>query len=150
MQRRIGSYDGEEEGGSGELTPLVDEHTHALRRAFNVSTSTVTETGAELPSPEDYLGCVDEAWKMVDRSPRREDVEGVELLPIPDANEETRSVSEYSQDRHTLFDEDNYETYMASRSMRSSSGADALRTALMRFCEQQGLLRDDLGNGKER
>lgn len=87
---------------------------------------------------------------MVERAPHREEVEGLELLSILDASEETRSVSEYSQDRHTILDEDDYAAYMASRSMRSSSGGDALRMALLRFCVQQGLERDDLGDGNER
>lgn len=150
MQRRVGSYDGEEEGGSGGVTPLVDERTHALRGIHNVSTFKAADIGAGLPSHEDYLDCVFEAWSMVAREPQREEVEEAELLVIPDTNEEERSVSEYSQDRHTILDEDDYAAYMASRSTRSSSGADALRTALTRFCTQQGLESDGVGGAKRR
>lgn len=84
------------------------------------------------------MDCVYEAWKMVGHDPR-DDLDGA-LLDIPDASE-TRSVSEYSQDRH-IVDEDDFAEYLASRAHRLSSGGDALRTALVRFCTQHGVDKD--------
>lgn len=86
---------------------------------------------------EDYVECVVEARKMLDDGQARE-VEDV--LAIPD-KWETRSVSEYSQDKHAVDDEEHM-AYLDTRLTRSSSGGDALRMALMRFCVQHGLEKD--------
>lgn len=94
---------------------------------------------------EDYIECVVEACKMLDDGQRR-DLEGA--LAIPDTCE-TRSVSEYSQDKHTI-NEDEYTAYFNSRSIRSSSGGDALRVALTRFCVQHGLEKDSWNPGIQR
>lgn len=94
---------------------------------------------------EDYLECVVEARKTLDDGQTR-DFEGV--LAIPDTWE-TRSVSEYSQDKHAV-DEDDDTVYWKTRPNRSSSGSDALRTALVRFCVQFGLEKDSRNSGAQR
>lgn len=127
--------DGTMDESGCELTPLVGEHIQDVRFLTRGSGTTQDER----PSPEDYLMCVDEAWKMVEHYPYSE-VEG-DVLVIPDSVE-SRSVSEYSQDRH-IMDDEYYTVYLTSRSsLRSSSGGEALRVALLRFCAQQGLERE--------
>lgn len=140
MRGRIGGRGGERRYSS-ERAPLVNARKDSKRHGVSDTKHRGSKKRSSLRRVvpvEDYLNCVVQARQMLNDGRARER-EGV--FAIPDMCE-TRSVSEYSQDKHTM-DEDDYATYLNSGSNRSSSGGDALRMALIRFCSQYGFGKDD-------
>lgn len=126
-----------EEESCDEVTP-PSENGRVVR--FKTQTPPKTEflPGLKQVAPivEDYLGCLDEAWKTVNGEVMQEDG--------PDQGKSANTCSnEYSVNEETVPNPDDDEGLFSPCSQpRMSSAGNSLSMALMKFCSEYGLKKD--------